>query len=161
VKFEVLKPSEIVFPDNVRQLLIMNRLPLSYNFIDSSSLSLLSKEHGLQLDTMISHNILRGLNDRLKGSPIETHHWPIWTSERQSELLVSKEIRLTKREGSGLCRKNGTDAIVSLESCSLKIVQRDCQSKDFYGYVVYLFNFILKETIRPMSYPDGKSWTRY
>ena len=121
VEFEVLEPASINFPDKVRQLLIMNRLPLTYIFLDSSGITKLSKEQLLIFDTLITNNIFRGLNDVLKQSPISSYQWPIWSSERQTDLLAANDVVLTKWEVSDLCNKYNTDAVISLESCILKM----------------------------------------
>jgi hypothetical protein len=97
----------------------MNRLPPTHNFVDSTVLPKLSKPQLSSLDTLISHNVLRGLNHKLRQSPIWTFGFPIWYTERQSDLLASSNDKLTKREVNDLCRAHGTDAVVSLESCLL------------------------------------------
>lgn len=121
VEFEVLEPSEITFPEEVRMLLVMERLPQARKLMDSVSLATIGQADFRGLDTLISYNIFRGLYKRLKQSPIESHQWPMWDSERQSDLLYDSELRLTKREVEDLCRENLTDAILCLESCKLKL----------------------------------------
>lgn len=137
VEFESLEPSKVNFPEDVRQLLIINRLPVSFTLLDSSDLSKLSRNQVLGLDTMVSKNVFLGLFELLKLSPLECFHWPIWDTERQSDLMVKHDVRLTKREVIDLCARNSADAIVSLESCSMEI--------DFKGY--YWHGYVLNSPI--------------
>lgn len=125
VSFEVLEPAEITFPGDVSQLLVMDRLPLAYNLSDSVSLSVLGWKDFRGLDTLMSHNIYMGLYKLLQQSPAGSHQFPMWDTERQSDILASSEVKLSKKEVIELCWKNRTDAILCLESCNLKLRLED------------------------------------
>jgi len=125
VRFEVLEPAEITFPGEVRQLLVMDRLPLAHHLMDSVSMATLGRTDYRGLDTLVSYSIYRGLWDRLQQSPVKSHNWPAWDSERQSDILASKDVKLTKKEVSDLCWANASDAVVCLESVFLKIRLED------------------------------------
>ena len=112
----MLEPASIVLPEGVNQLLILNRLPASYRMIDVAKSKKLSRVQLMLLDTLVSNNVFRGLYDMLRESPLETFHYPIWSIDRQSEVLVDNEAILTKREVTDLCKINYSDVILSLES---------------------------------------------
>lgn len=121
VEFEVLEPATIQFPEDVRQLLVLNLLPQTHNFLDSSAVARLTHEQLIIIDTIITKNVFLGLYDVLKHSPIEWFQFPTWHVERQSDLLARSEIKLTKKEVIDLCNQKYSDAIVGLESCKLDI----------------------------------------
>lgn len=121
VEFEVLEPSEITFPKEIRVLLTLDRLPPAHMLMDSVTLATIGRRDFQGLDTLISYNIFRGLYSQLMQSPVESHQWPMWDRERKSELLSDADFRLTKKEVADLCRKNSSDAILCLESCKLKL----------------------------------------
>lgn len=125
VSFEVLEPAEITFPEGVSQLLVLDRLPLAHNLSDSVSLSVLGWKDFHGLDTLMSYNIYLGLYELLHESPADSHQLPMWDSERQSDILASSEVKLSIKEVAELCRKNLADAILSLESCNLKLRLED------------------------------------
>lgn len=126
VDFEVLEPAEITFPEDVRQLLVLNRLRPGSISLDSSISSMINKYSQAGLDTLVAHNIFRGLFGALKESPFESFHWPIWVAERWLDLPATKDSLLSQRLVADLCEQNYSDAILSLESVQLDI--------EFLGY---------------------------
>lgn len=127
VEFEVLEPAMKNMPDGVKQVLILNRLPTSSYFLDSTSRSGLNQKQLVVLDTLIGKSIFEGMNSVLRISPIQSYWWPIWSDNRQSELHSSGDMKLTKREVADHCNVNYTDAIISLEFCFVDI--------KFEGYI--------------------------
>jgi hypothetical protein len=121
VEFEVLEPATLQFPAHVSQPLVLNRLPESQRIFDEEEAEKLSDEQLLILDTLVSNNVFRGLYDVLHKSPLNNFYWPMWSTERQPELMVKNDIILTKKEVSDLCTKNYSDVILSLEAFHLGI----------------------------------------
>ena len=142
VAFEVLEPATLIFPENVSQLLLLNRLPASHRMFDEEETGDLGTRQLLMLDTLISNNIFRGLYDVLRDSPIRNFHWPIWSSERQPELMVKNDIILAKREVAELCLKNCSDVILSLEAFHLDISSKQYSLLEgtIFGYNLQLIS---------------------
>ncbi len=136
VEFETLKPATLNLPDNVSQLLTLNRLPADFINLGTDSVVSTSSGQPLILDTLISNNIFRGLYAVLRDSPLITFHWPIWSEERQQEVLARNNAILTKREVIDLCSEHYSDAILSLESFHLSIENEYLGRKDTFVYTV-------------------------
>jgi len=121
VEFEVLEPATVSFPDQVSQLLILNRAPLSFNVFSEEDREGMNKRQLLILDTLISNNINRGLLHVLKQSPIERFHMPIWLDERRGDTALMEDLVLTKREVAAMCDYMSGDAVISLEFYSMDL----------------------------------------
>jgi len=121
VEFEELEPASLIFPENVSQPLVLNRLPDSRFLFDEEETEKLSGEQLMILDTLVSNNVFRGLYSILRDSPIQHFYWPVWSKEHQPALLLNNDFLLTKKEVSDLCRENNSDVIFSLEGFYLDI----------------------------------------
>lgn len=121
VEFEVLEPATVSFPDQVSQLLILNRAPLSFNVFTEEDRKGMDKNQLLILDTLICNSINRGLLHVLRQSPIERFHVPIWLSERRGDTTLMEDMVLTKREVAAMCDKMDGDAVISLEFYSMDL----------------------------------------
>jgi len=115
VDFEVLEPATVSFPDDVGQLIILNRAPLSLDVLQEEDRQEMEREHLFIIDTTVSMNIFRGLLGVLQQSPIKQFHTPFWLSERRADTASLDDLILTKREVTMLCNTYGADAIISLE----------------------------------------------
>lgn len=136
VEFEVLEPATVNFPDEVGQLLILNRAPVSLNVINEENRGNMEVEHMMMIDTLVCNNTFRGLLKVLEQSPINRFHVPFWLSERRSDTTALRDLILTKREVAALCNEYGTDAIISLEYYSFGIdVRYDFYSGSLEGIV--------------------------
>jgi len=135
VEFEVLEPATVSFPDHVNQLLIINRAPFTLDVFQEEDREGMEKEHLLIVDTLISNNTLRGLQTVLKESPIETFHHPIWFSERRPDTTALEDMILTKPEVNALCRKFGSDAVISFESYEVDLGEQYDYYSDGSGMV--------------------------
>jgi len=114
VSFEILEPATVNLPDNVKQVLILNRSPRSDELYQKEDINGLNKEQLFILDTLISNNIMRGLNSKLRESTMPVFNNPIWLSQRRNDT-IGLNIPLTKRDVNEICFNNGCDAIISLE----------------------------------------------
>ena len=121
VEFEVLEPATVSFPDQVSQLLILNRAPLSFSVFSEENRDGMDKKQLLILDTLISNSINRGLLEVLRQSPIERFHVPIWLTERRGDTVSMEDMVLTKREVAALCDNMDGDAVISLEFYSMDL----------------------------------------
>lgn len=121
VEFEVLEPATVSFPDQVSQLLILNRAPLSFSVFSEEDREGMDKRQLLILDTLISNSINRGLLHVLKQSPIERFHRPIWLDERRGDTALMEDLVLTKREVAAMCDYMDGDAVISLEFYSMDL----------------------------------------
>jgi len=121
VEFEVLEPATISFPDDVSQLLVLNRAPLSMDSFNEEDREGLGERELLIVDSLITNSIRRGLVDVFKNSPVKRFHKPVFLDERRKDTLYSKDLILTKREVNSLCERTNTDAIVSLERYFLDV----------------------------------------
>lgn len=119
VEFEVLEPATVSLPENVQQLLILNRAPLTVDAFEREDIQGLEYKQLIILDTLIVKSIQRGLLDVLKESPIERFHRPLWIDDRRKGTKFLEDLVLTRREVEDICRENGGDAILSLESYSM------------------------------------------
>jgi len=123
VEFEVLEPATVNFPDDVSQLVVLNRAPFTMDAFDKGDRNGMEEEHLLIVDTLISNNTLRGLQAILQESPIAKFHTPFWLSERRTDTSSMEDLILTKREVEEICSRFGGDAVVSLEFYSLDLNQ--------------------------------------
>jgi hypothetical protein len=121
VEFEVLEPATVSFPDQVNQLVIINRAPFTMDVFEEDDRKGMEQEHLLILDTLISNNTLRGLQTVLRQSPIERFHTPFYLSERRADTTALENLILTKPEVESICARYSADAIISLESYTLDI----------------------------------------
>ncbi len=121
VDFEVLEPANVSFPDNVNQLLVINRAPVSFKVFSEENRQGMKEEHLVMLDTLISKSLFRGLGNALQQSPIERFHTPMWMSERRADTAMIDDLILTRREVGEICSTFGADAIISLELYTLAL----------------------------------------
>lgn len=129
VEFEVLEPATINFPDEVNQLLILNRAPVTIKVLGPENREGMDTKALLILDTLVSNNVLRGLLHVLRNSPIKRYHTPFFLSERRQDTLFQHDLLLTKHEVSAICDRSGADAVVSLEKYTLDLGEH----YDFYS----------------------------
>lgn len=128
VEFEVLEPATINFPDHVTQLLFLNRAPFSIDVWSEQNQEGIDAESLVLLDTLIINNLLRGVLDVLRNSPIEKFRYPIWISDRRLDTAFLDDKILTKREVQELCDSMSGDAVISLELYTASLEQHF----DFY-----------------------------
>lgn len=149
VEFEVLEPATVSLPENVHQLLIMNRAPMTPDAFDKRDIQGLQKKQLNVLDTLIVKSIMGGLLDVLRESPIERFHHPLWLEERRRDTSSLEDLVLTRREVESICRQNGGDAILSLESYSMDYEEYslDYQDFDVIATRYYEISSIIKWTI--------------
>ena len=119
VEFEVLEPATVSLPEEVSQLIVLNRAPISLNSFEQEDVKGLEEKHLEILDTLIIKSIQRGLLNVFRESPIERFHRPIWLDERRKDTAKLDDLLLTRREVDNICRENGGDAIISLEAYSM------------------------------------------
>ena len=115
VEFEVLEPATVNFPDDVGQLMILNRAPISLDVINEANRGNMEVEQIVMVDTLVCNSTFRGFLKVLQQSPINRYHVPFWLSERRSDTASLQDLILTKREVAALCDEYGADAIISLE----------------------------------------------
>lgn len=123
VEFEILEPATVSFPDHVNQLLILNRAPISYDIWSENNQEGMDERQLIVLDTLIVNNLLRGVLEVMRQSPIETFHRPIWISDRRTDTILLEDKILTKREVMEICDTMGGDAIISLELYTIGLKQ--------------------------------------
>lgn len=128
VEFEVLEPATVSFPENVNQLLFLNRAPITMDIWAEDNQEGMDPRELIILDTLIVNNLHRGVLDVLRHSPAERFQRPIWLSERRTDTSRLEDLVLTKREVSEICDSIGGDAIISLEFYSAAVEQHF----DFY-----------------------------
>ena len=130
VEFEILEPATIEFPDDVYQLIFLNRAPISLDiWADQNQIDMDMRQLVL-LDTLIINNLFRGILEDLRNSPVEKFHTPIWLSDRRTDTALLEDRMLTKREVSNICDTIGGDAIISLEFYSASLDQHFDYYKD-------------------------------
>ena len=128
VEFEVLEPATVNFPDDVNQLVFLNRAPITVDVWAEENQEGMDYRQLIILDTLIVNNLHRGVLDVLRQSPIETFRRPIWLSDRRTDTSLLEDLVLTKREVNEICDSIGGDAIISLEFYSAAVKQHF----DFY-----------------------------
>jgi hypothetical protein len=121
VEFEILEPATVSLPEDVRQLLILNRAPITTNAFSEEDRNNMTREQLVIVDTLIVNNEKRGLFQVLQQSPIEQFQHPIWLDERRRDTALLDDLILTRREVDDLCHEYGAQAILSLESYSMDL----------------------------------------
>ena len=115
VEFEILEPATVEFPEGVKQLIFMNRSPLSLDIWADQNQIGMDPGQLVLLDTLITNNIFRGILDVLRSSPAQKFHMPIWLSDRRTDTAGLEDLILTRREVDMICDTIMGDAIISLE----------------------------------------------
>jgi hypothetical protein len=123
VDFEVLEPATVNFPDDVNQLVFLNRAPITPDNWSKENQEGMDSRQLIILDTLVVNNLFHGVLDVLKQSPAERFQRPIWLSDRRTDTSLLEDLVLTKREVSEICDSIGGDAIISLELYSAAVDQ--------------------------------------
>jgi hypothetical protein len=131
VEFEVLEPATVDFPDEVQQLIFLNRAPISPVIWDTVNRQELDARQLVLLDTLINNNLNRGILELLRQSPLTRFHMPIWLSDRRLDTIALEDRILTKREVQNICDTIGGDAIISMEYYFVGLNRRYDYYKDF------------------------------
>ncbi len=124
VEFEILEPATVEFPDHVRQLLILNRAPVSMDIWAEQNQVGLDSKQLILLDTLIVNNLFRGLQEVLRTSPAYKFKTPIWLADRRTDTASLEDRVLTKREVANICDTIGGNAIISLELYTVGLDQQ-------------------------------------
>ena len=119
VDFEVLEPATVSFPPEVKQLIILNRAPVTMDVLEEEDREGMNNRHLFIIDTLIINNLNKGLLAVLQQSPIEMFQKPVWISERRRDTAGLKDLILTRREVEDLCSTHRGDAVISLESYTM------------------------------------------
>lgn len=115
VEFEVLEPATVRFPDQVQQLIFLNRAPLTPDVWDEANQEELDARQLVLLDTLINNNLNRSIQQVLRNSPIQRFQYPIWLNDRRTDTMALEDRILTKREVDNICDTIGGDAVISME----------------------------------------------
>jgi hypothetical protein len=121
VEFEVLEPATLTFPGGDGNLLVMNRAPVTLDSFSEEDRQGLKTRELIILDTLITANLFRGLQDVFRQSPMERFHYPLWHAERRLDTASLEDLVLTRREVETLCSEWGCDVLISLESYSMDL----------------------------------------
>ncbi len=119
VEFEILEPATVSFPPEVKQLIILNRAPLTMDVLEEEDRTGMKPKQLIMLDTIIVNNLNRGLLSVLQRSPIKFFHHPFWISDRRRDTAKLDDLILTRREVQALCQELAGDAVLSLESYNM------------------------------------------
>jgi len=130
VEFEILEPATVSFPEGVNQLLILNRAPVTFDVWSDRNQIGMDERQLVLLDTLIINNLLRGVLEVMRQSPIETFHRPIWLTDRRTDTSLIDDKILTKREVMEICDTLSGDAIISLELYTVGLDQHFDYYKD-------------------------------
>ena len=130
VEFEILEPATVEFPDQVKQLIFLNRAPISMDIWDEQNQTGMDTRELVLLDTLIINNLLRGVLDVLQHSPADKFQTPIWLSDRRTDTARLEDLVLTRHEVDNICDTIGGDAIISLEFYSVGLNQHYDYYKD-------------------------------
>ena len=130
VEFEILEPATVNFPDQVYQIVFLNRAPITPDVWDEANQELLDARQLVILDTLINNNLNRGTLEVLRHSPITRFHMPIWLNERRIDTFALEDEILTRREVENICDTIGGDAIISLEYYHAGLIQHFDYYKD-------------------------------
>ena len=152
VSFEILEPAVVSLPEHVSHVGILNRAPISYHVFDSADIRNLTKEQLVKVDTVITLNILKSLNQKLSTSKVSAYHLPIWFSSRRKDT-IGLDIPLTKREVNDLCRMHGVDIIISLEYYKLNIEVKKDWDLDYLVSEYYEVSNQVKWAIYQRDFP--------
>jgi hypothetical protein len=123
VEFEILEPATVEFPDDVKQLVFLNRAPISYDIWAEQNQILMEARQLVLLDTLIINNLFRGILDVLRNSPVDKFHIPLWLSDRRTDTTGLEDLVLTRREVDNICDTIKGDAIISLEIYTVSMDQ--------------------------------------
>jgi hypothetical protein len=123
VEFEILEPATVEFPDHIKQLIFLNRAPISLDIWAEQNQIGMDIQQLVLLDTLIINNLLRGVLDVLRKSPADKFHMPVWLSDRRTDTTLLEDKVLTRREVDNICDTIMGDAIISLEFYSVGIDQ--------------------------------------
>ena len=130
VEFEILEPATLEFPEDVKQLIILNRSPISFDiWAEQNQLGMDTRQLVL-LDTLIINNLFRGVLEVLRSSPAQKFHMPIWLSDRRTDTTALEDLVLTRREVDNICDTIMGDAIISLEIYTVGMDQHFDYYKD-------------------------------
>ena len=121
VEFEVLEPATVSLPEHIQHLLVLNRAPFTLHAFEESDVEGMNEKQLVMVDTLVLNSLFRGLLKALQQSPNDRFHHPLWKSTRREDTTSLDDLILTRREVDALCRENGTDAILSLESYSMDL----------------------------------------
>jgi hypothetical protein len=130
VEFEVLEPATVNFPEDVDQLILLNRAPLTPDIWDEVNQEEMDATQLVILDTLINNNLNRGILDVIRHSPISRFYRPIWLSDRRIDTIALDDRMLTKREVDNICDTIGGDAIISMEYYYVGLNQHTDYYKD-------------------------------
>jgi len=130
VEFEILEPATVEFPDQVKQLIFLNRAPISLDIWAEQNQTGMDIKQLVLLDTLIINNLLRGVQDVLRHSPADKFQTPIWLSDRRTDTAQLEDLVLTRHEVDNICDTIGGDAIISLEFYSVGLDQHYDYYKD-------------------------------
>ncbi|MDF1574168.1 MAG: DUF6340 family protein [Bacteroidales bacterium] len=162
VEFEVLEPATVQFPDQVNQLLFLNRAPLTPLIWAENNQTGMDARQLVLLDTLIMNNLHRGILEVLRSSPIESFHMPIWLSDRRMDTSLLEERILTKREVADMCDTMGGDAVISLEFYSAALDQHFDYYKESPGEVQNHYYEVSNRLIWNIYLPDNpRPFDRY
>jgi len=123
VEFEVMEPATVQFPSHVKQLLFLNRAPITMDIWSDQNQAGMDPKQLVLLDTLMINNLHRGVLEVLRNSPLERFHMPIWLSDRRMDTAQLEDRILTKREVMELCDTMFGDAVISLEFYSVALDQ--------------------------------------
>ena len=98
VDFEILEPATVEFPDHVKQLVFLNRAPISLGIWAEQNQVLMDMRQLVLLDTLIINNLLRGVLEVIRDSPANKFHMPIWINERRTDTASLDDLVLTRME---------------------------------------------------------------
>lgn len=132
VEFEVLEPASVSLPEQVNQLIVLNRAPITLNAFEKKDVEGLQQKHLMILDTMIIKSIQRGLLEVFQESPIERFHRPLFLDDRREDTTMLDALVLTRREVDDICTNSRGDAIISLESYFLDYEEHVQSFSDSY-----------------------------
>jgi len=161
VEFEVLEPATVSLPEEVNQLIILNRAPVSMHSFEAKDVKGLEQKHLQILDTLIVSNIQRGLLSVFRESPIKRFHFPYWIDDRREDTTNLEALLLTRREVDDICLENGGGAILSLESYSMDYHAHEQSFID--SYLTATKYFMISSNIKWIIYMPGnpKPFDRY
>jgi len=149
VEFEVLQPATVSIPENVQQLLILNRAPISMDVFEERDIKGVDHKQLIMLDTFIVNNLERGLLEVLQGSPIDRFRTPFWLTDRRLDTSAMDDLILTRREVDAICTEWGGDAIICLESYSMDYDEhiQNYSDSDYPQTAYYEISSIIKWNI--------------